>query len=490
MNKKETNTISVPMRIKAGLAAGLYPFLHFYSNNFNIADSWVQFGFMVSLCLLLPVAIALVLPKIFELGPLKKLKKYSLTAFNLVFFICLLSLMIFHFKNMMLGGLLLAGGLLSLVAYRHLGKIVLLQFLLAVMSLFTLVPRLAFVLTYDDSWKEIAENLDEVTFKETPNIYVIQPDGYANFSVLRKPPYSNLDTTFEDYLVEKGFTNYRDTRSNYFNTLTSNTSAFAMKHHYYGNVNRKNEKTQDAMEDIVGDNAALRILKNNNYTTHLFTDNSFFLLNRKRKAYDHCNIANSDLPMYRLGGLPGIDIIADLTESHKNEPEGPNFYFIERTVPGHIKTAKMGSAGAEKEREKWLASLERANDWLTQLIDLIDAHDPDALIVIMADHGGSVGLEYSAELKERTLNAEETLSVFSVITSIKWPDNEVPEGLQIKTNVNLFRNLFYHLSGNSLLMKSYQPDKTFVYNLEEGPLQVYECIDENGKYGYKKLDNQ
>lgn len=489
MSKAETNKNSVKQRIWVGLAAGLYPFLHFYSNNFNIADSWVQFAFLVSLCLLLPVALALLIPWAFSFGPLKKLQKYSLTAVNFVVFICLLSLMIFHFKNVLLAGLLLGGGLLSLVLYRFLNKIIVLQFLLAAMSLFTLVPRLFFLLNYDDSWKEITENIDAVQFKKTPNIYMIQPDGYANFSELRKPPYSHDDTRFEDYLIGKGFTNYPGARSNYFNTLTSNTSAFAMMHHYYGNVNRKNQKTQDAMEDIVGENNTLRILKNNDYTTHLFTDNSFFLLNRKRRSFDHCNISNSELPFYKLGRLKGVDILADLSESLEDMPKGPNFIFIERTVPGHIKTAKMGSAGAEKEREKWLGSLERADDWLMSLIDLIDSHDKDALIIIMADHGGSVGLEYSAELKERTLNATETMSVFSVLLSIKWPDNDVPNHLEFKSNVNVFRNLFFYLSGDPLLLKSYQPDKSFIYNLEHGPLEVYQCIDENGNYGYKKLED-
>jgi len=488
LDQKEVKNSSVKKRIWVGLAAGLYPFLHYYSNNFNIADSWVQFGFLFALCIALPIGIALILPSIFNFGPLKKLKKYSLTTFNFIFFVCLLSLLIFHFKNTLFVGLLLGVGLLSLFLYRYLSKIIILQFLLAAMSLFTLVPRLFFLFNYDDSWKEISENVDLVKFEETPNIYMIQPDGYANFSELRKPPYSHEDMRFENYLTDHGFVNYPNFRSNYFNTLTSNTSAFAMKHHYYGNVNRTNEKTQDAMEDIVGDNNTLRILKNNDYTTHLFTDNSFFLLNRKLKAYDFCNIPNSKLPFYKLGGLKGVDIISDLATALETQPEGPNFYFIERTVPGHIKNSKVGSGGIEKERVKYLESVERADDWLIQLLDLIQKKEPNALIIIMADHGGSVGLEYSSVLKERQLNALETSSVFSVLLSIKWSNGEVPEGIPFKSNVNLFRNLFVHLSKDSLLMKSYQADKTFIYNLEHGPMEVYECIDENGNYGYKKFE--
>lgn len=488
MNQEEIKKPTLKTRIWTGLAAGLYPLLHYYSNNFNIADSWPQIIFLVTLCLVIPVGIALVLPSLFSLGPLKKLQKYALTAFNFLYFTILLSLLIFHFKNMLLAAILGGIGILSLVLYRFLSKVVMLQLLLAVMSLVTLVPKLFFVFKYDDTWKNITENVGEVKLKTTPNIYMIQPDGYANFSELRKASYNDLDTTFENWLVDEGFTNYPNFRSNYFNTLTSNSSAFAMKHHYYGNINRNNEKTQDAMRDIVGENNVLTILNNNGYNTHLFTDNSFFLLNRKLKAYDYCNIPESKLPYYKLGKLSNVDILSDFKNKLEEKPEGPNFFFIEKITPGHIKNLKMGSGGIEREREKYLLGIQQANQWLTSLIELINAHDDNALIIIMADHGGSVGLEYSSELKERTLNEAETASVFSVLLSIKWPEGLAPENLNFKTNVNLFRNVFYHLSDDPIVMKSYQADKSYLYNLANDTMEVYQCIDENGKYGYIKVD--
>ena len=261
-----------------------------------------------------------------------------------------------------------------------------------------------------------------------------------------------------------------------------------MKHHYYRNINKSTAKTHRAMEDIVGDNNALRILNNNNYRTHLFTNNTFFLLNRKLKAYDFCNIPQSMIPFYKLGRLNNIDIISDLEATLKTQSDAPNFYFIENTVPGHVRNTKRASRGVEKEREKYLESVERANDWLTSLISLIDEHDKNPLIVIMADHGGSVGLAYSSEIKERKLNASEISSVFSALMSIRWPNNEDPQNLNFKSSVNLFRNLFYYLSEDPILLKSYQTDKSFIYIIENNFVEVYECLDENGEYGYVKLD--
>jgi len=213
LNRKKEEKDSLKKRIWVALAAGLYPFFHYYSNNFNIADSWQQFIFLFSLSILAPLGIVLILPYIFRSGWLKKFQPYSLTAFNFLYFTGLLGLLIFHFRKGIFVLILLGVGLLSLVLYRFLTKIIILQFLLAIMSLFTIVPRLFFVLSYDDGWTKVSENIDAITFKQRPNIYLIQPDGYANFSDLRKPPYNHFDTGFENLLTENDFVNYENFRS-------------------------------------------------------------------------------------------------------------------------------------------------------------------------------------------------------------------------------------------------------------------------------------
>jgi len=488
LNRKKVSVVSLKKRIWIALAAGLYPFFHYYSNNFNIADSWQQFLFLFSLCIVAPLGIVFILPYIFRSGWLKKLQPYYLTAFNFLYFTGLLGLLIFHFRKGVFVLILLGVGLLSLVLYRFLTKIIILQFLLAIMSLFTVIPRLYFVYMYDDNWTKISEPISTIKFKQTPNIYFIQPDGYANFSEMRKPPYDHLDMGFENWLTEKGFVNYENFRSNYFTTLTSNSSTFAMKHHYFQIINKSNAKTYGTQEVIVGDNNTLRILKNNGYKTHLFTNNTFFLLNRKLKAFNFCNIPQSEVSFHKIGRMREVDLIADFKKIIEMQSRSPNFYFIEKTIPGHIKNHKWNTRGKEIEREKYLERLEVADDWLTAVIDLINKNDENPLIVIMADHGGYVGLTYLSELDERKLNDLETKSVYTSILSIRWPNDEVPQNLNFKSSVNLFRNLFYYLSEDPILLKSYQTDKSFIYTMENNFVEVYECLDENGEYGYVKLD--
>ncbi|MEL6812660.1 MAG: hypothetical protein AAFP76_15125, partial [Bacteroidota bacterium] len=451
------NTVS--FRVLVAVMAGLYPFLHFYGNNYNIADSWPQFFYLLGLCVGAPSLLAICLPWVFKMKVLSRWQPYALTALNLAYFTGLLGLLIFHFNKWVFAVAILCAFLASFILYRFLKKILILQMVLALLSLYFLVSRVLFVFEYDPSWTALSKDIENVQFKTKPNIYLIQPDGYANFSQLRYPPYNHPDLTLEQYLEENGFVNYPNARSNYFTTLTSNSATFAMKHHYYGNIDKNTAKTYGTQEVIVGDNVTLRILDNNGYNTHLFTDNLFFLLNRKREGFDFCNVPNRKISYHKLMRLKDVDIVSDFEASLKNSDSSvPHFYFIEKTVPGHIRNNKWNTRGKEIEREKYLERMGFSDDWLEDLIELINQYDSNPLIVINADHGGYVGLDYLSELDERKLNAMETSSIFTVLMSVKWPNNDIPEGLTMKTNVNLFRNIFYYLSEDKTLLESYQED--------------------------------
>ena len=455
--------LSGPHPLLIALAAGLYPLLHYYNGNFDIADSWIQLLFMLGLCLGLPILLVCVSKFVFRLGFLRKFKSYRLTAVNLVVFFGLLGLLIFHLNKKELAVVLLVSALASFLLYRFLGKVIILQLLLAVMSFVTLIPRGWFVLNYDAEWTQTPDAITEVFFKQNPNVYVIQPDGYTNFTELRKAPYNHRDTTFENYLTETGFINYPNFRSNYYSTLTSNSSMFAMKHHYYQNTYPGNLKTYGSQEVIVGSqNNVLKTFKKNGYKTHLVTDNSFFLTNRKLSSFDHCNIDQSEVKLYDTGGISGVDIVEDFQKLLQGQSDTSNFYFIEKTIPSHIQYTKAASLGVEMERETYLERLEEANDWLTQLITLIHTYDTDPLIILVGDHGGYVGLSYVKEVEQIKLSPLEATSVFSSLLSIKWPQGLNAEGIEFRSNVNLFRQLFAVMSGDKQWLNNLEANESFV----------------------------
>ena len=403
------------------LTSGLYPFLHFYNSNLYLASSWQQLAFLVGLCFVFPIVIVLLTPLFFKIKSFQPLEKYKLTVINLVFFIGLLGFLIFHYnkKEMLLA--LTVSGIIGLLVYKHLKKIILLQFLLAVMSIITLIPKLHFSFYQNNNeWVEKSPAILEANLKTKPNIFVIQPDGYVNIAELNKAPYSYDNSYFENWLNQNDFKSYKNFRSNYYSTLTSNSSLFAMKHHYYSNTNKNTLKTHNANAVIMGkDNAVLKILKNNDYKSYLFTDNSYFLVDREPLFFDFCNVPMKKVLYYDNGRVNGIDIVHDFKLVLDTLQKKNNFVFIEKTIPSHIMYKESLSRGKDQERLNYLKRLDLANNWLKELITEINAFDDNAMIIIVADHGGFVGLDFTLEAVNRRLDSLETISAFSSMLSIK-----------------------------------------------------------------------
>ena len=476
--------------LKLVLAAGLYPFLHYYNGNFDMADSWLQLGFLLAICFLLPAVLLLLTRFIFKLSILRPLEKYRKTGVNLVVFFGLLAMLIFLGNKKEIAVVMFGGGMLSFLVYRYLDKIVILQLVLGVLSVFLLVPRLWFMATYTADWTTISTDLNEVQLKHTPNIYVIQPDGYANFSKLDQPPYSFDNSQFESYLEAQNFQPYPEFRSNYYSTLTSNSSMFAMKHHYYENTYKGNLKTYGSQDVVVGPyNNTLNILDKNGYTTHFITDNSYFLINGKQTNFDHCNIERSQIKIYDTGPVYGADIVPDFEAAIAEMPNGPNFFFIEKTLPSHVMYEASYSDGAVEERTKYLERLQTANQWLTDLIEVINTYDSNPMIVLVADHGGYVGLDYVKQVERKALSDADKISIFNSLLTIKWPKEIEDRPKVIKSSVNLFRTVFATLGENPELMRSEEPNTSFIpkYDRFLGA-SIYKCIDEEYTPTLEKIE--
>src|SRR5690606_8842540 len=127
------------------------------------------------------------------------------------------------------------------------------QLILAVIGLFSLVPVISKNLNYSKDWMQQPDNIENVVFNKKPNVYYIQPDGYANFSELGGGYYNFDNSEFETFLEQNSFKSYADFRSNYDATLASNSSIFMMKHHFYSASAGSGEVAR-ARNIILGDN--------------------------------------------------------------------------------------------------------------------------------------------------------------------------------------------------------------------------------------------
>ena len=231
----------------------------------------------------------------------------------------------------------------------------------------------------------------------------------------------------------------------------------------------------------------VRTFKNNGYKTNLLLEKSYLLVNRPKLGFDYCNVNKNEVSFLARGFEIHKDILKDL-EVCINDGSEPNLYFIEKLKPGHINTYKGSSSGKEEERVSYFNEIEEANEWLKQAIDLIEIKDPNALVVIVADHGGFVGFDYTLQCKIKQTDPDLIRSIFTAALAIKWPHEKAPYfDDQLKTNVNLFRILITYLSQNESLLDNLQPNASYTVLEEGAPFGVYEYINENDEIVFEKI---
>ncbi len=474
--------------IIAAIAAGSFPLLHNYSSNFTLVNSKAQLLFFLAVFIGLPILVFSLVNEVFKrIDFFKPYGKYVLPILGLSTMTILSILSTYGPKKKMIAVAVLIVVVLAIILHKHFKKIIVLQLIMAFIGIYNLIPKLMIPLNYSNQWMVSSDDITSVKFKKKPNIYIVQPDGYTGFSELKGKHYNIDNSEFESYLQTNGFTLYPDFRSNYFSTLSSNSSMFAMNHHYYNNVKGQSHEFYNARKIIIGDNPVVSIFKNNGYKTNLILENSYLLVNRSDIKYDYCNIDYDEVPYMARGFRVKKETEIDLENAIANNDAQHGFYFIEQISPGHIPTFKRDSNGKEEERLSYIQKLGYANDWLKDIIKTITSHDKEAIIVIVADHGGFVGYEYSLESTIKQEDKTLINSAFSSALAIKWPNGN-PPGFhdKLKSNVNVFRILYAYLAEDESYLANLQEDKSYIIIKKGAPKGVYEMIDAEGTFVFEK----
>lgn len=467
----------------AGLATGLYPWAFYYSQNFRFVNSFDHILYFLVLFVLFPTAVYYLLFIIFKGSRRHFFKKYLLPFISTFIFLYLCMISLFtsvDYKKIVLALLISFAVIIGNYFIQKLYiKILTVQLLLVFTTFYTLPGTILSYSTESFAWLKQPKPIENIQFQKKPNVYIIQPDGYANFSELSRKNYNFDNSEFENWLEIRGFLLYQDFRSNYSNTLASNSSMFAMKHHHYELWNER--------KSIMELNPVVEIFKKNDYKTHFFAENPYLFINRPKINFDYINIETAETP-YLSKGMDSIaSILNDFSKSLETKGEY-NFYFFEKLLPGHIFNNKSKNRTTSSERNRYHKNLEYANQWLKELIFLIEKEDPNALIVIIADHGGYVGMEYTLLSQSKNTDRDFLYSIFSSALAIKWPTNEQPseEELTFRSSVNLFLNLFSYLAEDNSILTHKQENASFLKIKEGAEEGVYKVIDENGNIVFEK----
>lgn len=330
-----------------------------------------------------------------------------------------------------------------------------------------------------DYWLQQNDDIANVKFKSFPNIYLIQPDGYVAQSTLEKSPYNHKSDLYQ-WLKLNDFKIYDDFRSNYPASLTSNASLFAMKQHKFANMLLPEIEMANAREVITTSNPVISILNNNGYHTNFIAQDEYFQQNRKQNNYNHFNIQLEEFPFYSKGDDEVRNVFSDLKKA-MNITKTPQFFFVEKLLPHHVGFYNTEES-LVKERDRHIKRIEEVNGWLKTTINYITEKDKNSIVIILADHGGWVGLKSFNDLFSNT-KPELITSTFSNIAAIKWNGHLEPDyDNNLKTNVNLFRVLFSVLSKDPKYLEQLEDDSSYNLKLNSfGFKTVEKRIDSEGR---------
>ena len=476
-----------PYPILAAFAAGLYPILFYFNNNYNMVNSWEHLAYFSFMFLLIPIVVFMIANRLSGLAAFSKWKKYVLPFLNIFAFLFFLKICLYAgLQKKLIIGIVIAAVLFAWLLHKHLKKVIVLQFVLAAVTSFSLIPTIIKQLNYSGEWALQPDGIEQATFTQKPNVYFIQPDGYVNFSELDKGYYKLDNSEFEKYLIDQGFTNYAGFRNNYASTLSSNSAIFMMRHHYY-NKGTSFSEAINGRSTIISDNAVLNAFKHNGYKTHFIAEKPYLMLNRPKMGFDRCNFDYDEIS-YISTGLMARKEIQPYLEQFISESDGPSFYFIEFLNPGHIANRSSNTSGKDTEREQWIESLKYSNERLTKYITTIKNADTNALILIMGDHGGFIGLDYTQQIYSKTEDRDLIYSIFSSQLSILWPDEnyKLYDG-DLDSAVNVFRVLFSYLSEEPSYLQKLAPDESFVVIREGAPKGIYKYIKDDGSTSFERL---
>ena len=459
----------------AGFAIGFYVLAFYYSNNFELGSSWQHLLIFAAYYLLLPMTTAFIAYKIISKSRFKKHTRQVLFVMLLSFFTFFvlqnLSLQYSYKKVFAILFLLICAISFKINNYKI---FVLMACFMSVFPLYGICEIMYANASNPSDWNKQPDGILNCKFVKKPNVYYLQADGYTNAETLKNRLYHYDNSKFDGWLQSNGFTLYNDFRSNYNSTLLSNSSCFNMKHHYA----RENVGFKNASDFVMDENPVLDIFKGNGYKTFFITERPYFLVSRPNVKFDYCNFNNSEVPYFKDGWSAFKEITAETKRQILESKSTSNFFFIQKFNPGHIAVSKAASKGIEGERLEYIQKLEIANVWLKDLIGFITAQDPNAIVIIGADHGGFVGFTYTGDALAKITDIDLLHSIFGAKAAIKWNSAAHTDyDSELKTSVNLFRTLFSFLSGDKSYLTNFQPDASYNNYDHDDMRKIYKAIE-------------
>lgn len=425
----------------------------------------------------------------------------------------------FNYIYLAIAAVLTAGSIYYLL--RHKKQLIPITIIFNVISLALMIAPLATVISVqkDRLTKNIKfstpirESSVNTTTNKTPDIYYIIVDTYANGNIL-KEDYNFDNSSFINFLKEKGFYVAENSKSNYPFTITSVASSLNMEYldDIISQVGSKSEDTVPLI-DYTEYNNVIKYLKDKGYKYYHFGPRSFpNQINRyanfnydfdKRYIFSLSPFSKLLLqqtlvePFFTIDNLSAQafnldratlserrnyydDVLMQINYVPKVVTEdGPKFVFLHAllTHPPFVfnkdgQYVTTLEEGAKSWKDNYTNQLTYANKLLSQLIDgILAGSKSPPIIVLQSDHGPlPLGFRnYGDNYYWKKAPVNELKERIGIMNAYYFPDSDKSMLYQSITPVNSFRVILDKFFGEKLPML---PDRNFFPSYQKYPYDV------------------
>lgn len=332
------------------------------------------------------------------------------------------------------------------------------------------------------------------------NVYLIIPDSYPSGKILKK--YFGFDNSdFESFLEANGFVVNRNAMGNYLTTHHCLASLFNMNYIDSFFKAKENENVHIGIRRLIMltySGTVFQVFKKLGYKYyHLINpwENNFLdqcdiadekINHIKSFDFEHNIFAQTavknqnDMLQIKLTRAAQLEILKDLSECWKYE--GKKFVYSHLICPhspfcfdehGSLPSEHELKHSDEYHKQLYVGQIKFLNLQLKNIVSEIIQHDPQAVIIIQADHGSqAVWKELNNRDKPNSESLQERLSPFRAIYAPQGFDHN------FGSSVNLFRAVFSFLTNGKI---PYLEDKFYFYK----HLTCFDFREINKKFLFK-----
>jgi hypothetical protein len=372
-----------------------------------------------------------------------------------------------------------------------------------IMSFSSLLYGMFSMYNYTDDVRN--EILPPIEFKHKPNVYLFVLESYHNREVL-KNVYGIDISDFENFLEKNDFVIYDDAISRDGHTLPMMYEMLAMRSIF----DFPSSDSQKGFEgrylvlealarDVLGgneQNLVFRVFKENGYFNEAFYFNQSYYMERQGAWLDKSDVQRHYWlsPIFHIGAWHHyllnvaprfnnaylIEMPKKMEDNLAEEDRKNPHFMIIKMGAGHTDNSQIYSKAKDWVASGRYQSMFHSNQTvMIPTLETILSSDPQALIILIGDHGAMRLRGYTSLYDIKTLDDLDRFAPvtgitrkdfmndrFGVFLAVRMPHGyrDVSHGTQMD-NRNLFLHIFSELSENPELLKHIAPLDSF-YLLE------------------------